>query len=420
MAVNNQNGIYAQVFQGTPYTFVYTKNLNGRTVEKYCFDNRVNQDVARAAQTIRNFLANHQNFCPTFTIQQGILEQEIPRNIYLTINGNAISLAGERAAPDGAPREAIDRYFSEALIQEPTCCPQSHYFERSRAQNWARQMQNICPAGGQPHQMGNLAIDDDLQNDIQGFLRNHQMQRNIIDRQQLMVIENTNLRIQQQRQQQEINVLGNQVAGSLWATAGTVSVAGGKTVVKLAMTKGGAKICAEIGKIAAQKLAVEGGKQAGKEVAKNIVKHLPIVSFCFGVVAACYRAYHGQWWRAGGELVSGAAGCIPGGGTAVSVAIDVSMASYDIYEIYHPEAIEAPPPLQIDLNAAYQAIGIDILHNPNPPSKAEVDHAYREQAALLHPDRAAELMAYNQEQLGAMMQALNLCRDQIYQARGWA
>lgn len=417
MAVQNNVAVYNQAFQGTPYVFADARNLNGRIVEKYLFNNQINQAATLAAGTLRTLLAHNQNLLPTFATDLGVLEAEVVRNIYLTINGQAVSLAQEQEAPDGAARDYRDRFFSEALIQEPTQCTQGHWLELSRAHIWAANMQNVCPAGN--HLIGNLAVDNELQREIQSFRRARQQQEQLVARQQLLVLNNTNLQIQQQRQQGEINYLGNQLTNHGWSTARVVVIAGGKVALRVAVTKGGTKICTEIGKMVAQKLAVEGGKEIGKNSAKSIVKKLPVISFIIGCGLAAHRCYYGEYWRAAGEVTSGAVACVPGYGTAASVAIDVAMASYDVYEVYNGTDAGDLPEVQIDLNVAYQTVGVAIGANNNP-TREEVDHAYRTQALLLHPDRAIELGAYNQEQLDAMMQALNSCRGCIYQARGWA
>ena len=421
MALSNNIALYNPAFQGTPYVFASARNLGGRVVEKYLFNNQVNQAGTLAARAIRALLADHQNLRPTFTTNLDSLEAEVVRNVYLTINGNAVSLAEEQEAPGEVQRrEFKDRFFSEALIQEPAHCLQDHWFELSRARIWAEQMQNICPAGN--HLIGNLVVDDEARQEIQNFRQarqqQQQMNQNFIDRQQLIVIENAELRIQQQRQQRELNYLKNRFRGNIWSTVGIGSTAVGKVVLRFAFTQVGTKICTEIGKIIAQKLAVEGGKEVGKNAAKSIVKQLPVISFFIGCGLAVYRCSNGEYWRAVGEFASGFAACFPGHGTAVSIAIDIAMAGYDVYEVWNVTEAGGDPVVQIDLNIAYQTVGINLAENNNP-DREEVDHAYRAQAFLLHPDRAASLGAYNQEQLDAMMQALNLFRDHIYQVRGW-
>lgn len=71
-------------------------------------------------------------------------------------------------------------------------------------------------------------------------------------------------------------------------------------------------------------------KIAGKAVLKSVVKKIPVVSLAAGCVFAVGRAIDGDWKGAVGEVASGAAGCVPGAGTAASIAIDAGLAYRDI------------------------------------------------------------------------------------------
>ncbi len=94
------------------------------------------------------------------------------------------------------------------------------------------------------------------------------------------------------------------------------------------------KAAAEAGKKAAGKAAGKtAGKAAGKAAAKSIAKKIPGVSLACGAAFAIYEVSQGNYGKALGELASGAAGCFPGVGTGISVAIDTAMVAYDIAEI---------------------------------------------------------------------------------------
>jgi hypothetical protein len=419
MAVQNNVAVYNQVFQGTPYAFAGGKNLNGRVVEKYLFNNQVDQANVQAAQAIRTLLANHQNLCPTFSTNQGELEVEVVRSIYLTINGTAVCLAQEPEAPGDAARDFKDRFFSEALMQEPTQCPQGHWLELSRARIWAANAHNMCPTGN--HLIGNLVLDQALQHEIHDFRRakaqQHREHQNLVMRQQLLIVDNARLQLQQQDQQQQINNMQ-----SFTTTCWSLGRGGGKLIIKLGITKGGIKAFGKVGGVIAQTLIKKGteetakqaAKEGGKAWGKSVAKKLPGVSLLIGIGLGFYRFYEGQWVKGVGEIASGAVACAPGYGTAISMGLDVIIAGHDVYE-----ACTISDEAHIDLNMAYQTIGINLAENNNP-TREQVDHAYRAQALLIHPDRIGHLGAYNQEQLGELTQVLNACRDFIYQERGWA
>ena len=76
-----------------------------------------------------------------------------------------------------------------------------------------------------------------------------------------------------------------------------------------------------------------GGKAAAKGVAKGLgkmgLKKIPGVGAIAGAAFAAERAMKGDWLGAGGELLSGLAGTIPGVGTAISTGIDAGLMARD-------------------------------------------------------------------------------------------
>ena len=76
-----------------------------------------------------------------------------------------------------------------------------------------------------------------------------------------------------------------------------------------------------------------GGKAAAKGVAKGLgkmgLKKIPGVGAIAGAAFAAERAMKGDWLGAGGELLSGIAGTIPGVGTAISAGIDAGLMARD-------------------------------------------------------------------------------------------
>ena len=79
--------------------------------------------------------------------------------------------------------------------------------------------------------------------------------------------------------------------------------------------------------------AMLGGKAAAKGVAKGLgkmgLKKIPGVGAIAGAAFAAERAMKGDWLGAGGELLSGLAGTIPGAGTAISAGIDAGLMARD-------------------------------------------------------------------------------------------
>lgn len=73
-----------------------------------------------------------------------------------------------------------------------------------------------------------------------------------------------------------------------------------------------------------------GAQIATKATIKSALKKLPVISFFAGATFAAQRALSGDWTGAGWEFTSGVAGCVPGLGTATSVAIDAGLAIRDV------------------------------------------------------------------------------------------
>lgn len=110
--------------------------------------------------------------------------------------------------------------------------------------------------------------------------------------------------------------------------------AGEKEAVKVGekgAVKAGEKAAVKAGeKVGGKLLAKEGAKVGAKALGKSILKKIPGVGILAGGAFAAQRAMQGDWLGAGGELLSGVAGTIPGVGTAASAAIDAGLAARDM------------------------------------------------------------------------------------------
>ena len=124
------------------------------------------------------------------------------------------------------------------------------------------------------------------------------------------------------------NLAGNNatnMAANTAMTAAELAPAPGDTTK--AATKAGEKGAVKAG----EKVAAKGvGKVGAKAVGKSLLKKIPGVGLVAGGVFAAQRAMAGDWTGAGLELASGAAGTIPGVGTAASVGLDAALAARDM------------------------------------------------------------------------------------------
>ena len=105
---------------------------------------------------------------------------------------------------------------------------------------------------------------------------------------------------------------------------------------KSAQQKAGEKAAAKTTeKTLAKTTRKAAGKTAGKAVAKatgkSLLKKIPLVGLGVGCYFAWDRIKQGDYAGALGEVASGAAACVPGVGTAVSVGIDVALGGRDVY-----------------------------------------------------------------------------------------
>ena len=111
------------------------------------------------------------------------------------------------------------------------------------------------------------------------------------------------------------------------------------TLATKASEKAGSKAGA---KVATKALGKTAAKAGGKALLKSGLKKIPILGAVAGLGFGAQRALAGDWLGAAGEVASGAAGSIPGLGTAASVGIDAALAARDIYKETQPATSEQP------------------------------------------------------------------------------
>ncbi|MBQ2611479.1 hypothetical protein IJF81_03715, partial [bacterium] len=109
---------------------------------------------------------------------------------------------------------------------------------------------------------------------------------------------------------------------------------------KFNKAKDAARLATEASKKASKKAAAKTvskkigkkvvAKAAGKAAAKTAAKKIPVLGLLAGIAFAADRALHGDFAGAAMEVVSGAASCVPGVGTAASVAIDAGLMYKDL------------------------------------------------------------------------------------------
>ena len=163
------------------------------------------------------------------------------------------------------------------------------------------------------------------------------------------------------------------------------------------LSGGGAKAAEKAGAKAGAKT---GAKVLGKSLFKSALKKIPGVGLVAGGVFAASRALKGDFVGAGLELASGAAGTIPGVGTAASIGIDAALAAKDMGAFggappgSPAEAAQGAPaaPPGSPAEAAQGAPAVPV--KPKTPSKfASVAKALGKGALMATPFGAAALGA---------------------------
>ena len=129
------------------------------------------------------------------------------------------------------------------------------------------------------------------------------------------------------------------VKGTTHAVVQGVATSGGMNLAAKGVAKGTEKVVTKVvernltkkavEKVASKAIVKAGAKAAGKAAGKAILKKVPFVSLAAGAYFAYERAKNGEWGKAGCEILSGAAGCVPFVGTIASTAIDCGLAVAD-------------------------------------------------------------------------------------------
>jgi len=175
--------------------------------------------------------------------------------------------------------------------------------------------------------------------------------------------------------------------------------------------------------VVAKEVAKEVAEESGKKAAQQILKKIPIIGVAFGLTLGILRAVKGDHWSlVAGEVASGAASCVPGWGTAVSISIDAAILVADVAKTIDASSATPAPAFRVqilNLNEAYACIGINYAEGIGP-TRDIVDRQYRLVAGQYHPDRAAGLGQDMQTRYAQFMVCINAARTLIYQHRQWA
>ena len=133
------------------------------------------------------------------------------------------------------------------------------------------------------------------------------------------------------------NALGGKIEGIIAKKVGTKVAA--KTAGKVGTKTAGKVGTKTAGKVGTKTVAKVGAKAVGK----SLLKKIPVIGLLAGVGFGLSRLMDGDYTGAAMELASGAAGTIPGIGTAASVGIDTALAAKDMGAFDKKAATPAKP-----------------------------------------------------------------------------
>ena len=140
--------------------------------------------------------------------------------------------------------------------------------------------------------------------------------------------------------EEEDKTIARNLIAKLSASTGKVLI---KTMAKVITEelaeKAAKKVAAKLAAKAAAKIAAMSGLKGGaaKGSSKVAAKAVPFVGAAIGVGFGLWRLSQGDVLGAGLEIASGAASCVPGAGTAVSLAIDGTLVGKDMKEALEAE-----------------------------------------------------------------------------------
>ena len=104
-------------------------------------------------------------------------------------------------------------------------------------------------------------------------------------------------------------------------------------------------------------------KVVGGAIGKAVAKAIPGIGLVAGVFAGAMRALDGDFKGATAEVALGAAGLIPGGGTAANIVGNIALLARDIYKEYYGQFPEDDPDAKTKLQEIVNMIQGEISGN---------------------------------------------------------
>ncbi len=382
---------------GSGYMHHNTRTVGPRVVARYILeDSRSAETIDRAARAIIQLLAVNPHLHPVFPTEPGdTLVQTVRDNPYLVVNGRAVCLSLHPGAPADVLPQFIDKFFSEAVLENPVRCEADHLLEGRFVEQWVVRFPNLCPVEARgPHRIGPLRVDPEAQEDVNRFRTAQQQEEEKNSRLEASVFQaqllhaDTQRTLAQHRHERGIELSGA-VAKIVTKTGIHVFLNGAKFGEKI-LFKGACESC------------------------RQTFKRLPVLSLFIGLGLGIYQCFQGEYYRAAGEVASGAIACVPGWGTAGSIALDLVMASYDIYETCEGVQVD------MSIEKAHATLQLPPPDPAHPPTADQIHAAIRNMARVTHPDTLRRLGEYYEGAGEELQTWINGCGDLLLRHYGYA
>lgn len=370
------------------------RSIGSRNIHRYLLTDCTSYEaVASAADSVMSLVQDNPELIATFPISpRQSLEEQVSTSPYLVINGRAVCLSDKAKAPDNIDLLCTDIFFSESLLSEPIQCEQGqHVFEKKYIEVWKRNVGERCPGSINPHNIGIIEVDPVLSERVQRLTR---------------AVEDQTRAFQDVSEGMERQNILSRVQGLRLS-----ALEGKRKHEALKVGSGAAKISVKLGIVGAAKVS-------GKTTAQICGKKVPFLSVLFGVVLAYSRYQNGESKEAALEIASGLAACVPGYGTATSIAIDAGLFLQDISKIYNGSEVneKGEITLNISIDEAHESLGLD---PKKAVTKEEIDSAFRDLSKKCHPDKLKEDGRIREEESVQIQQLLPACKDILYKHYGY-
>ncbi len=341
--------------------YIRTKSSTPGYCRYILADNTTEGSISAALKIIDTLIEQNPNL--VLLESQKTLADSIREKKYLVVNldKGAVCLTSKPIADPLFRTKEIDT-FSRAVLEEPVSCEKGHTFERNLIEKWVSKKGNICPY--QNHNIGTIQIDEDVLEDVErakAAFHDKEQEREA-NRQALQSLENRNNANEEVLRNTREELARIQQEGAIQAFLNKGLLLVSNAHLKETTWK-----------------VIEGFGGLGKIIFKVSLKAIPVVSLVVGAVMATTRLVRGEGWKkATAEVLSGVAGCFPGAGTVISVAIDAGLIFLDGKELK-----EKWDPADLDYKKAAELFGFD---PKKKLSKNEIESTYRKLSQCTHPD----------------------------------